>query len=100
MNRPLFKRFLFLAVVIFIAIYHIWPPDEKITLGLDLRGGTSYTLQVNMAGVPDYQRRSALDKAIEIIRKRVDPNGVKEIIIQSVGADRIRVDIPGVDETA
>ncbi|MBW8880327.1 MAG: protein translocase subunit SecD [Asticcacaulis sp.] len=37
----------------------------------------------------------AVDNSIEIIRKRIDPKGVKEVSIQKQGIDRIAVEAPG-----
>ncbi len=43
-------------------------------------------------------RTSTVEQAIEIIRRRLDPDGTKEPIIQRQGADRILVQLPGVDD--
>ena len=66
----------------------------KIKPGLDLKGGTQFLLE--LAGDAD---RSAVDQAVEVIRKRVDTVGVAEPVIQPVGEKRIIVQIPGVSET-
>jgi SecD/SecF fusion protein len=65
----------------------------KIKPGLDLKGGTQFLLE--LAGEAD---RSAVDQAVEVIRKRVDTVGVAEPVIQPVGEKRIIVQIPGVSE--
>ncbi|MGE0734774.1 MAG: protein translocase subunit SecD [Alphaproteobacteria bacterium] len=39
-----------------------------------------------------------MDQIIEVIRRRVDPTGTKEISIQRQGFDRILLEIPGVGE--
>ncbi len=44
------------------------------------------------------QRTSALDRAVEIIRTRVDRYGVTEPSILKQGSDRIIVELPGVDD--
>lgn len=98
MNRPLLTRFLIVLAAIAMAIHYVWPPDEKITLGLDLRGGTSYTLQLDLSKTTPEGRKEALEKAMEIIRKRVDGYGVGEPIIQTKGENRIEVQIPGLEE--
>jgi len=65
----------------------------NIKPGLDLRGGTQFTVQ--LAGQPSEQ---ALDQAVEVIRKRIDNTGVAEPVIQPAGSNRILVQIPGIDE--
>src|SRR5229473_5685767 len=43
------------------------------------------------------RRRQAVEQSIEIIRRRIDETGTKEPTIQREGADRILVQLPGVD---
>ena len=42
--------------------------------------------------------KTTLQQSIEIIRRRLDPDGTKEPIIQQQGKDRILVQLPGVDD--
>ncbi len=72
------------------------PPSRKIQLGLDLRGGTSFLLQL----VPQNDQpitADMLQQAVEVIRKRVDKFGVSEPVIAPQGDRRILVQIPGLD---
>ncbi|MGA3169794.1 MAG: protein translocase subunit SecD [Chthoniobacteraceae bacterium] len=69
----------------------------KIHLGLDLQGGTAFTLRLDKppSGTLD---KDAVNQAIEVIRKRVDAFGTGEPVIAPEGEDRILVQIPGLDE--
>src|SRR5436190_11453497 len=91
------KRVLALALVVIavaLSIVMIWPPEKKIQLGLDIKGGTSFLIKLQETG--DKQITPAtLDQAVEVIRKRVDYFGAAEPIISPVGKDRILVQIPG-----
>lgn len=72
------------------------PPREKLNLGIDLRGGTSFLIRL----VHDKEHEinaDVLDQAVEVIRKRVDSMGVSEPVITPQGTDMILVQIPGVD---
>lgn len=40
-------------------------------------------------------RSNAMAQSVEILRKRIDPDGTKEVTIQPQGADRIIVQVPG-----
>jgi SecD/SecF fusion protein len=66
------------------------PLSQTIQLGLDLRGGTEFLLEVQ--GNPNKQ---ALDQASAVIRKRLDTLGTREISIQPEGTSRLRIQIPG-----
>src|SRR3954447_16059861 len=91
------KRVLALLLVIIavaLSIVMIYPPEKKIQLGLDIKGGTSFLIRLQETG--DKQVTPAtLDQAVEVIRKRVDYFGASEPIISPVGRDRILVQIPG-----
>src|SRR3954447_20668974 len=91
------KRVLALLLVIIavaLSIVMIYPPEKKIQLGLDIKGGTSFLIRLQETG--DKQVTPAtLDQAVEVIRKRVDYFGASEPIISPVGKDRILVQIPG-----
>ncbi|HUJ08394.1 MAG TPA: protein translocase subunit SecD [Verrucomicrobiae bacterium] len=90
-----------LAVVLFIlgaSVYSMWPVDKKIKLGLDLKGGTSFLLQMDLSKIDVTGRGQAIRQAVEIIRKRVDRFGVAEPVIQPEGENRILVQLPGLEE--
>lgn len=67
--------------------------DKALRLGLDLRGGMHIVLEVEKpetGSASDVQER-----ALEIIRNRIDKIGVTEPLIQKSGTNRIVVDLPG-----
>jgi SecD/SecF fusion protein len=75
---------------------------KSTRLGLDLKGGVSLIYQ----GKPTKQSKvtgDSIDRAIDIMRKRVDQLGVAEPEIQRSGPDQIDVSLPDVknaDEAA
>lgn len=91
------KRNLGLVLTILLVAFcleQIIPPEAKIRRGLDLRGGTSFLLQL----VPVEEEQitpDMLEQAVEVIRKRVDGFGVSEPVITPQGQDRILVQIAG-----
>jgi protein-export membrane protein SecD len=69
--------------------------QKAIRLGLDLQGGIHVVLRVKLEELDDASRSDAVDRAISIIRNRVDGLGVAEPVILKQGNDRIIVDLPG-----
>jgi hypothetical protein len=81
----------------------------SISLGLDLKGGTSFLLRlvseprevVDKDGTKRMETRtitkSMVEQAVGVIDKRVNKFGVSEPIITPQGTDRIMVQIPGLD---
>ncbi|OYD14887.1 protein translocase subunit SecD [candidate division WOR-3 bacterium JGI_Cruoil_03_51_56] len=70
---------------------------SSLHLGLDLVGGMHLVLEVDKSKLTKEEARDAGDRALEVIRNRVDQFGVFEPIIQKVGRDRVLVQLPGVD---
>ncbi len=83
------------VLLVFFSISSIWPPEKKIHLGLDIKGGTSFLIRLK--GEDKAITQGMLDQAVEVIRKRVDYFGSGEPVISPVGTDRILVQIPGLD---
>ncbi len=79
-----------------MALQAVYPPDEKINLGLDLQGGTSFLLRLEKIEGKEVDPK-VLEQAVGVIRKRIDSFGVSEPIITPEGKDRILVQIPGLD---
>ncbi|MBN2537109.1 protein translocase subunit SecD [candidate division WOR-3 bacterium] len=70
---------------------------RALHLGLDLVGGMHLVLEVDKTKLSKEDARDAGDRALEVIRNRIDQFGVYEPIIQKIGQDRILVQLPGVD---
>ncbi|MBI4941039.1 MAG: protein translocase subunit SecD [Actinobacteria bacterium] len=66
-------------------------------LGLDLRGGTQIVLQTR-DGVGVVANAENTDRALEVLRKRVDALGVAEPTLARSGERRIIVELPGVQD--
>src|SRR5260221_10506714 len=67
-------------------------PDLTVDISPDGSGTMRFSTVATEA-----RRRQAVDQSIEIIRRRIDETGTKEPTIQREGADRILVQLPGVD---
>jgi len=71
---------------------------KAIKLGLDLKGGMHVVLQVDKSKLKENERRDAVDRALEIIRNRVDQFGITEPLIHKQGGDRLVVELPGLQD--
>jgi protein-export membrane protein SecD len=72
--------------------------DQAIPLGLDLQGGLDLTLEVDRSQLGPEEAAGAVDRAVEIIRNRIDQFGVAEPLIQKQGDNRIIVQLPGISD--
>ncbi|TVP77665.1 MAG: protein translocase subunit SecD [Gemmatimonadales bacterium] len=71
-----------------------------VKLGLDLQGGMHLVLEVDdPEGIMSLEERSdAIDRAVTVIRNRVDELGVEEPIVQKSGEDRLIVELAGITD--
>jgi protein-export membrane protein SecD len=69
--------------------------QEAIRLGLDLQGGIHVVLRVKLEEIDLGAREDAVDRAMQVIRNRIDGLGVAEPTIVKQGNDRIVIDLPG-----
>ena len=76
------------------------PPKEKLKGGIDIIGGSSFTLRVQPRDKdnPEPPTVQQVEQAISILRKRLDSSGTNEAQIVRQGDDRIVVQMPGVSE--
>lgn len=114
MSRNDLWKWLILAIVTVFSVYVIIPPKDKIRLGLDLSGGTSFTVAIDEAklrasiksedvNLSDTEVQNQVNnilkdadaRAIEVIRNRIDGLGVNEPVIQGGKEHRITVQLPG-----
>ena len=94
-NRPL----ILVLTVILLLVASVFTVDQAVknlSLGLDLRGGVYILYQAEETG--DAVSGDKIDRAMTIIRNRIDALGVANPVIQREGTDRIRIDLPGIED--
>ena len=69
----------------------------KIKLGLDLKGGSELLYKVRVDEREDHP--GITKEIIEVLKKRIDPQGVIEYRIQEQGSHRILIQVPGATKT-
>jgi preprotein translocase subunit SecD len=74
--------------------------NNGLKRGLDLQGGMHLALEVDdpTGTMTAAARADATDRALKIIRTRINQFGVEEPLIQKSGSDRIIVELPGVSD--
>jgi SecD/SecF fusion protein len=109
-------KWLLLLVLVIASLWTVYPLQDKVRLGLDLKGGTSFTVQIDEVAIADQIRdefkemkeeqilervpakvKEAQERALEVIRNRVDGMGIAEPIIYPEKNNRIVVQLPGID---
>ena len=98
MERKLIYKILFILGVVGLCLYYTFPLNKRINLGLDLQGGMHLLLKVDTSHLDGQAKLDACDRAVEVIRNRIDEFGVRETSIQKQGEDEIVVQLPGVTD--
>lgn len=98
MEKNLQFRIALIFAVCAACAWFAFPLDKRINLGLDLQGGMHLLLKVDTSKLGDKAKEDAADRAIEVIRNRIDQFGVRETSIQKQGEDEIVVQLPGVTD--
>lgn len=98
-SKHLFERFMVIAVVFLLGLWGIYPSFWKfdfknnIKPGIDISGGTSLVYEIKP---PDggTVSKELVEALITAMKKRVDPNGVKNLVWRSLGENQIEIQMP------
>jgi len=115
-KNALWKWLLLIGLVAF-SLWVVTPPKDKIRLGLDLKGGTSFVVKIDKEQIEQEIRsrpqiisdedvtrevketlNGAQERALEVIRNRIDTLGIAEPNIYPGKDNRIIIQLPGIDE--
>ena len=79
----------------------IIPPKKRLKGGIDIVGGSSFTLRVQPRTEEDGSQTEVtphqIEQTIKVIEQRLNGMGTSEPLIARQGTDRILVQMPGVD---
>lgn len=121
MQKSIQWKAILTAIIVILALAYLYPtyqwysksPEERVKLeerkdkilgkilklGLDLRGGMHLVLEVDLNRLPEGTSPSdAMERALEVIRNRVDQFGVAEPLIARQGDKWLVVELPGVKD--
>ena len=121
MQKSIQWKAILTAIIVILALAYLYPtyqwysksPEERVKLeerkdkilgkilklGLDLRGGMHLVLEVDLNRLPQgTSPGDAMERALEVIRNRVDQFGVAEPLIARQGDKWLVVELPGVKD--
>lgn len=85
-----------IALVVALSIFFFYPLNEKLNLGLDLRGGVMLLLEAQIpADASDQDKGDIMDRIVTILENRVNQLGLTEPVITPSGDGRVMVQLPG-----
>lgn len=95
---PAWKPLLVVATVV-LGVLAIWfpgayGPAQRLKPGLDLAGGTTLIYQVHVPPEQSGNAKSIVEDVISVLRARVDPQGVRNLIWRPQAGNRIEIQMP------
>jgi preprotein translocase subunit SecD len=109
-------RIFTIVAMIALSVFALWPRTvvervkrngvfvfdtvQRVPLkrGLDLQGGMYLALEVDESKGVITDKADAIQRAVKVVRNRIDEFGVAEPTVQTVGDSRIIVELPGIDD--
>lgn len=77
------------------------PVKDRMKLGLDIKGGVYVVMEADKNDIKDMsddELREAMEQTQTVIENRINANGLGEPTVSIEGKDRIRVEIPEVED--
>lgn len=87
------RKFALIGFLVLVGLLSLWPPSEKLKLGIDLSGGTILVYQAKEEPGKDIK----MDELTAALKRRVNPEGVLDIPIRQVGSNRVEIILPEAD---
>ena len=84
-----------LAALMALSAWQFWPVEDKITQGLDIKGGLSVTLTAEPLSGAELSE-DTMSRVETILTERVNGFGVSEATVQRQGQNAFLVQLPGV----
>lgn len=92
MNRKLTWKLIIIVAVLLTLGNEMFPPQSKLRGGPDLKGGVTFTYEVDTGDAPNPS--DLIKQVIEVLKQRVDPRGVRNIAWRVDSGSRIQIQMP------
>src|SRR5437870_11322233 len=91
-------RVVLIAVILLVALWSIFPDGNlkhpNLKPGIDMVGGTSLLYEIKPPPGGYHGPKTLAEEVMESLKKRVDPNGVRNLIWRPQGNTRLEIQMP------
>lgn len=94
MGRNLTLKSLLVVVLAVVALWTLYPPAKTLKPGIDLAGGVSLIYEIDATGLESEQKRDLSEKMITVLRRRIDPANIQNLMWRPHGATRFEIQMP------
>jgi len=92
-----------LGILLIALLAIFWPPTSRhlnLKPGIDMVGGTSLTYEIKPPPGGTYAGKDLAVSVMESLKKRVDPEGVRNLIWRPQGSRQLEIQMPASNKTA
>ncbi|HKQ49644.1 MAG TPA: protein translocase subunit SecD [Phycisphaerae bacterium] len=93
-ERDLWWKIVIVGALAALGFASIWPLDQKLKYGIDLYGGYSLLYEIDDTGLEGFEKQGLAEEVMKVLRERVDPKGVFNLVWRPVGHNRLEIQMP------
>ena len=94
MGKNLTPKIITIIVLVLVAGGTLYPPNKTLKPGPDLGGGTSLIYQIDTQGLEESEKRDLSQRMITVLRRRIDPANIQNLIWRPQGNTRFEIQMP------
>ena len=94
MDRSITPKSILIIVLVILAAWTLYPPNKTLKPGIDLAGGTSLTYEIDTHGLAEHEKKDLAQRMITVLRRRIDPANIQNLIWRPQGSNRFEVQMP------
>src|SRR5438067_1369659 len=91
-------RITLIVAVLLIAMWAVFPngnlKEPNLKPGIDMVGGTSLLYEIKLPPGGYHGQKTLAEEVMESLKKRVDPQGVRNLIWRPQGNTRLEIQMP------
>jgi len=94
MSKNLTWKCILIIVLVVVAAWTLYPPNKTLKPGIDLAGGTSLIYEIDTHGLEEAEKKDLAQKMITVLRRRIDPANIQNLIWRPQGNTRFEIQMP------
>ena len=94
MNKNLTPKIVLIIVLVFVAVWTLYPPNKTLKPGIDLAGGTSLIYEIDTYGLQEAEKKDLAQRMITVLRRRIDPANIQNLVWRPQGNTRFEIQMP------
>jgi len=94
MGKNLLPKIILIVALVAAAIWVLYPPSKTLKPGIDLAGGTSLIYEIDAEGLKDEETKDLAARMITVLRRRIDPANIQNLIWWPQGNTRFEIQMP------